>query len=88
MSHATWFRPIALGIVLAGSIHLTTAEPVHAASSAATMPCTAWAEGYAAGYCAAKNQVVGNVGYMCNDDGTATFFVLDCMTKLRPSTGG
>lgn len=88
MIQAFRLRQVALGaIILAGSVHLSTAEPAQAAAPVGADTCTQWAEGYAAGYCGAQGKRVGTIGYMCNADGTATFFVLEC-TALLPHIPG
>lgn len=88
MIQVSRLRQAALGaIILAGSVHLSTAEPVQAAEPVPAVSCDAYALGYGQGMCAGKGQRFVSVTYSCNPDGTANIISVSC-AELLPHTPG
>lgn len=57
------FRMLGFAVVtLVGAVHVTNAK---AAPTGRYTECAAYAEGYAAGYCAAQNRSVCGLSYTC-----------------------
>ena len=75
MPRSTHLRRVALAAVtIAGAFHVRTAD-----AATTPPPCQAWAEGYAAGFCAAHGHAGwSSVFYTCNEDGTANILRVVC----------
>jgi hypothetical protein len=75
MSNGNKLRISLALVTLAGALQLDRA---HAAEAASVAPCDSWAQGYGAGFCAAKGQAPASIAYICNADGTATILSISC----------
>lgn len=59
---------------LAGAFNLDSAQ----AAEPAQTDCDSYADGYAAGFCAAKGGTPAEITYTCNPDGTVTVHNVTC----------
>lgn len=75
MLRATRFRVGLAAVTLAGGFHLDSAQ----AAEPAQTDCDSYADGYAAGFCAAKGGRPVEIEYTCNPDGTITVHNVVCI---------
>ena len=80
MQNATRFRVSLAIVTLAGAFHLDSAQ---AAEPGRADDCDTWAQGYAAGFCAAKGGQPASVSYTCNTDGSITIHEVRCFEEAN-----
>jgi hypothetical protein len=76
MLNATRLRISLAVVTLAGAFHLDSAQ---AAEPLSVGPCDTYADGYAAGFCAARGGRPAEIVYTCNPDGTITVHSVSCI---------
>ncbi len=74
MLNATRLRISLAAVILAGAFHLDSAQ----AAEPAQVNCAAYADGYAAGYCAARGGTPAQIIFTYNPDGTITVHNVSC----------
>jgi hypothetical protein len=74
MLNATKFRVSLALVTLAGAFHLNSAK----AAEPAQADCQSYANGYAAGYCAATGTTPASITFTCYPNGSVTVHKVTC----------